>query len=120
MAKKRKTYQVEIGDDFMKISEKLYGDPSFFGDLIEANPALDKLYPGLVITLPDEDPRVSRHRRWEGRRKGTDTQKPLEDDKEGEAERSQDQTAWLNDPATREKFERLFLDTDKSNEGSGS
>ncbi len=65
----KKVYRVKKGDDFFKISEKLYGDASYAMALIRANPGFDYVGPGMVLRLPKEDPRITRQRKMKRREK---------------------------------------------------
>jgi nucleoid-associated protein YgaU len=59
----KKVYRVKKGDDFIKISRKLYGDPSYVMDLLRANPGFNRVGPGMVLRLPKTDPRITRERK---------------------------------------------------------
>ena len=48
----KRVYRVKKGDDFIKISRKLYGDPSYVMDLMRANPGFNWVGPGMVLRLP--------------------------------------------------------------------
>ena len=65
----KRVYRVKKGDDFIKISRKLYGDPSYVMDLMRANPGFNWLGKGMVLRLPKEDPRLTRKRKMKRRLK---------------------------------------------------
>ena len=51
----RNTYSVEAGDSFFSVAGDVLGDMRLAGALIEANPNVYVLHPGMEINLPDGD-----------------------------------------------------------------
>jgi LysM repeat protein len=97
----KRVYRVKPGDDFIKISRKLYGDPSYVMDLMRANPGFNWLGPGMVLRLPKEDPRVTRQRKIKRRMK--DYVPPPEE--------TEEQLDWWDDPEFEEKMANVFAET---------
>jgi len=48
----KRVYRVKKGDDFIKISRKLYGNVSYVMDLMRANPGFNRVGQGMVLRLP--------------------------------------------------------------------
>jgi hypothetical protein len=49
-----KQYVVEEGDDIFRIADKLFeGDKRKAFEVMQANPGMCQLYPGLVLNLPE-------------------------------------------------------------------
>lgn len=48
-------YQVQAGDTLFAISKRFYGEPTYFGFIVAANPSIDpnKISPGQTISIPD-------------------------------------------------------------------
>jgi LysM repeat protein len=48
-------YEVQAGDTLFAISKRFYGEPTYFGLIVEANPQIDpnKISPGQTISIPD-------------------------------------------------------------------
>jgi len=65
----KRVYRVKKGDDFIKISRKLYGNASYVKDLMRANPGFYRVGPGMVLRLPKMDPRIMRQRKIKRRLK---------------------------------------------------
>jgi LysM repeat protein len=65
----KRVYRVKKGDDFFKISRKLYGNASYAMDLMRANPGFNRVGPGMVLRLPKMDPRLTRKRKIKRRMK---------------------------------------------------
>jgi hypothetical protein len=74
----KKAYRVKKGDDFFKISKKLYGDASYARALMRRNPGFYRLGPGMVLRLPKVDPRITRRKKMQRRLKNYGP--PKEDD----------------------------------------
>jgi nucleoid-associated protein YgaU len=96
----KKVYRVKKGDDFIKISRKLYGDSSYVMDLLRANPGFHRVGPGMVLRLPKTDPRITRDRKMKRRRKlygepSEETKDPLAETPEEQYERI---TGLMEDP----------------------
>jgi hypothetical protein len=65
----KRVYRVKKGDDFFKISRKLYGHASYVMDLMRAYPGFNRVGPGMVLRLPKMDPRITRQRKIKRRLK---------------------------------------------------
>ena len=50
---KKKTYNVVSGDNWFSIAEEIYGDQRYAGLLMDANPGIEILQPGMVLETPN-------------------------------------------------------------------
>jgi hypothetical protein len=96
----KRVYRVKKGDDFFKISRKLYGNASYAMDLMRANPGFNWLGKGMVLRLPKMDPRLTRQRKIKRRMK--DYVPP---------EEPEEQIDWWDDPAFEEEMADVFAET---------
>ncbi|MGD8456665.1 MAG: LysM domain-containing protein [Anaerolineales bacterium] len=96
----KRVYRVKKGDDFIKISRKLYGNASYVMDLMRANPGFYRLGKGMVLRLPKEDPRVTRQRK--NKRRMKDYVPPVEEQEE--------QIDWWDDPGFEEEMVNVFAE----------
>jgi hypothetical protein len=121
--KRRKTYKVKPGDDFIKISDKLYHDKSYFMDLIRENPGFNKLHPGVTIHLPDEDPRETRRKKRKAAKQkkrgipgaGVGQTGPNElETPGGYPAPAQPSTEWWNDPEIQDELVYLMEEVAQS------
>ncbi|MGD8456669.1 MAG: LysM domain-containing protein [Anaerolineales bacterium] len=97
----KRVYRVKKGDDFIKISRKLYGDPSYVMDLMRANPGFYRLGKGMVLRLPKEDPRVTRQRKMKRKMK----------EYVPSPEEPEEQIDWWDDPGFEDKMANVFAET---------
>ena len=77
-------YEVQQGDSFFKVAERLYGDQRYAGALMDANPGVNMLKPGMKLRLPGEGAEMGltaknmeRAREMQGLMKGSPQKPPF-------------------------------------------